>query len=112
MVIFQTATNSCAQDKKSLGEGKEFHESELGFDAARTCDAPAARGFKNSEQSRHHKNQSQPQQKIAGDDDAHDEANGADDTARHAAPKIKIPAEEAIHGGKNKRGSKLKQAVR
>ena len=73
-----------------------FLRLELGFDAAGAHEAPTANGFKHGEQACHNKNQSEPQ-RIVNSDNARDKANGADDAARHAAPKIKIPAEEAIH---------------
>jgi len=73
-----------------------FLRLELGFDAAGSGDAPTTHGFKNSEQSRHHKNQS-PQRIIAGNNNTGNETERADDAARHATPEIKVLAEETVH---------------
>ena len=88
-----------------------FLRLELGFDAAGTRDAPTADGFKHGKQTCYDKNQSKPQRVINGDN-TRDKANRADDAARHAAPKIEVPAEETVHEGKIKRGLRLKQIVR
>ncbi len=69
------------------------------LDPARAHDAPAAQRFKNGEQSRCHKNQSQPQH-IVHDNDSRDEAQRADDAAREASVTVEVGLEEAAHGKK------------
>jgi hypothetical protein len=86
-----------AKDMQSLREGNEFCALESGFDTARAHETPAAKGFKNGEQSRHHKNQP-PQRIVAGNDNPGNETERADDAARHATAEIKVRLEEAAHG--------------
>ena len=78
---------------------RDFMVLEFRLDPARTNDAPAADGLKNGEQSSRDKNQS-PQRIIACDDNPGDEAERADDAARHAAAVIKIGMEETAHNRK------------
>jgi hypothetical protein len=71
--------------------------SEFRFDPARAHEAPAAKGFKNGEQSRRHQNQS-PQRIITGDNNPGDKANRPDDAARDASVAVKVGFEEPAHG--------------
>lgn len=87
-----------AENKQYRRKGNLFYTSEPGSDAAGAGDAPAAHGFSDRKQTRHHKNQPQPPQIIAGDDDARDEAQRAHDAARHAPVAVKVRFEEPVHG--------------
>jgi hypothetical protein len=81
----------------SLRDTSRFHGSEFRFDSACAHEAPAADGFINGEQSRCHKNNSQPEF-VVNDDDPPDEAQRAGDTARKASVAVKIGFEEPAHG--------------
>ena len=71
--------------------------SEPGPDAAGAGNTPAAHGFSNGKQTRRHKNQPQPPQIIAGNDDARNEAQCAHDAARHASVAVQVRLEEPVH---------------
>lgn len=71
--------------------------SELGFEAAGADQAPARDGLKNGEQPRHDKNQPDPPFHVARHNNARDEAQRANDTARHAPAMAEIGLEKAIH---------------
>ena len=86
-----------AKDKESRRDGNEFCVLNLGFEPTGAHEAPAAQGFKNGEQSRHHKNQPQPEP-VVHKNNARDEAKRADDPARHAAVMVDIGLEETAHG--------------
>jgi hypothetical protein len=95
------ARNSDKKIKDSSRRLLQFNNrSEPGSDAAGAGNAPAAHGFNNGKQTRHYKNQPQPPQIIAGDDDARDEAQRAHDAARHTPVAVKVRLEEPVHGKK------------
>lgn len=86
---------------------------EFRFNSARAHKTPAAKRFKNGEQARPDKNQSEPQDVIARDDDARDEANCADDAAREASVAVEVGFEEPAHGKNLTRGTqKAKSCLR
>ena len=75
-----------------------MQNSEPGSDATGAGEAPAAHGFSNGKKTRHHENQPQPPQIIAGNNDARDEAQRTHDAARHAPVAVKVGLEEPVHG--------------
>jgi hypothetical protein len=74
-----------------------FKKLKFRFNPAGANNAPFADSFKNGEQARCHKNQSQPPIVIARDDDARDKAERADDAARHSAVAVQIGAKKIAH---------------
>ena len=72
--------------------------SNLRLEAAGADDAPAAHGFKNREESGRHEQQTQPQNKIHGDD-AGDQTQRTDDAAGDAALSLEVGLEEPAHTG-------------
>ena len=90
----------CNTTKRISGEKvrKKSARSDFGFQPAGAHEAPACYGFKNGKQSCRHQNQSEPQHIVHGDD-ARDEAQRADDTARQAAAMTDIGLKETAHRG-------------
>jgi hypothetical protein len=76
--------------------GLNFARLEFRFNPARAHDTPAADGFKKSEQTRRHQNDSQPEI-VVNDDDARDQAERADDAARDASAMVDVGSEKAAH---------------
>src|SRR5690606_18514805 len=70
--------------------------SELGFDAARSRQAPAARRFKQNEQPDRHQRQANPKFKI-GHDDSGDQQDRPEHSAHNPALKTYIAMEETTH---------------
>ena len=64
--------------------------SDFCFKTAGADHTPSGHGFKNGEQARGHKGQSQPPQNVAGNDDTHNQAQPPDHPAGHAAAMIQI----------------------
>ena len=73
-----------------------FTKLKFRLDPARADEAPAAQRFKNGEQSGRHQNDSQPEI-VVHHDDARDETQCPDDTARHAPMMVDVPAEKTVH---------------
>ena len=69
---------------------------DLGLDAAGAGEAPAAEGFKDGKDAGDDEEEA-PEGVLAGDDDASDEADGANDAAGDAPIALDVGAEELAH---------------
>jgi hypothetical protein len=74
-----------------------FARSDFGSDTAGAHNAPARYGFKNSEQACRDQNQSGPPQNITRHNNARDQAERADNAARHTTVAVEIGFEEPAH---------------